>query len=180
MQSTASFSQSPVYHRHAFIHQHSPADVSIRQHTSAYVSIRQHASAYVSIRQHTSAYVAHSLLLCHLSQQTRPAPRASETQPCPCRPLCLPASPARCARALHAGAQRQNLYFCTSKASQMSTEPPRGRHEVHVRPASVSIRQHTSALAGGAARCHQVYVRPVLREVRARALIMPRAVRQGL
>jgi hypothetical protein len=72
------------------------AYVSIRQHTSAYVSIRQHTSAYVSIRQHTSAYVS----VCqHDSEQHDE--RGKHTLEC--------------------AAVRQCSYFCTSKASKLST-----------------------------------------------------------
>ncbi len=73
---------------------------SIRQHTSAYVSIRQHTSAYVSIRQHTSAMTDTAL-----------------------------ATPGTGAVGLSIGTfapvkqvnWRQYWYFCTSKASKLST-----------------------------------------------------------
>jgi hypothetical protein len=80
----------------------SPA-ACIRQHTSAYVSIRQQLArtllrhrqlpAYVSIRQHTPAYVSIRQQLARTLQRHRQPP----------------------ARRL----QRQ--YFCTSKASKLST-----------------------------------------------------------
>jgi hypothetical protein len=89
--------------------QHTSAYVSIRRHTSAYDGIRlhascgwrwlisgricQHTSAYVSIRQHTSAYVS-------IRQHTMAE-------------IWSPYS-------LHASTC-QYLYFCTSKASKLST-----------------------------------------------------------
>ncbi len=74
------------------IRQHTSAYVRIRQHSSAYVSIRQHTSAYVSIRQHTSAYV---------SIRMKEADFISRA----------------CTHFLRG----QYLYFCTSKASKLST-----------------------------------------------------------
>ncbi len=89
-------------------------DVSTRQHTSAYVSISQHTlseefeeerrerkvvlhtSAHVSIRQHTSAYVS-----------IRPHTSAYEVE--------------RCQREVALRILLRYLYFCTSKASKVST-----------------------------------------------------------
>jgi hypothetical protein len=70
---------------------HTSAYVSIRQHPSASVSIRQHTSAYVSIRQNSSAYV--SIRKGGMKLLAHEPPRA---------------------------AQRQYLYFCTSKASKLT------------------------------------------------------------
>jgi hypothetical protein len=100
----------------------------MRQHTSAYVSMRQHSSAFVSIRQHTSAYVS-------IRQHTAGGGGG-------CR-LRAAARSAACA------AQRQYLYFGTSKASKLSTcggsrscaPMLLSQHT----SAYVSIRQHTSA-----------------------------------
>jgi hypothetical protein len=77
------------------IRQHTSAYVSIRQHTSAYVSIRQHASAYVSIRQNTLAF----WLFCVQLQRD------------PTHYSALTCQLVRC----------PYLYFCTSKASKLST-----------------------------------------------------------
>jgi hypothetical protein len=103
----------------------STAYVSIRQHTSAYVSIRKHTSAYVSIRQHTTC-VFDSLrnLVKHRIQLLLPFRRSL------CRegvsictfvlvkqvnsaPTSIPtlSLPRRC----------QYLYFCTGKASKLSS-----------------------------------------------------------
>jgi hypothetical protein len=79
------------------IRQHTPAYVSIRQHMPAYVSIRQHTSAYVSIRQHPSAYV--SIRQLHHLGDGNVGELGS----------------------LDVHAQSQYLYFCTSKASKLST-----------------------------------------------------------
>ncbi len=65
------------------------------KHTSAYVSIRQHTSAYVSIRQHTSAYVSIRHIYGILVR----------------------------VRDSYELLLRQYLYFCTSKASKLSTRP---------------------------------------------------------
>jgi hypothetical protein len=115
--------------------QHTSAHVRIRQHASAYVSMRQHASAYVSIRQHTSAYVS---IRQHTSGRRRGCLRQTDKRQ----------------------TQRQYLYFCTSKASKLSTcmrgggggafgRPIRGGRRGQRLPmhtsAYVSIRQHTPA-----------------------------------
>jgi hypothetical protein len=121
----------------ASICQHTSAYVSIRQHTSAYVSIRQrmphlsqrsavprqHMSAYVSIRQHTSAYasVCHTLppdarmlqLSAYVSIRQHTSAYAT--------PVAAQRRAARRADAAVVQVQRQHLYFCTSKASKMST-----------------------------------------------------------
>ena len=110
-----------------------------RPNASAYVSIRQHPSAYVSIRQHTPASVS-------IRQHT---------------PEALPGGD-RQAPTLHFLARRkysrQLLYFCTSKASKLSTSflvlitSSSSATEMAERSAAavgvtayVSIRQHTSA-----------------------------------
>jgi hypothetical protein len=81
----------------------------LRQHTSAYVSIRQHTSAYVSIRPHTTAYVS---IRQHTGHTGRSAPSLSRPSP----------SDANALRPLAAWHLRcQHLYFCSSKASKLST-----------------------------------------------------------
>ena len=100
--------------------------VSIRPHTSAYVSIRQHTSAYIRIRQHTPAYIR---IRQHGRGEVVRDKRVSS----------------RTAQLL-----RQYLYFCTGKASKLSTcDPTLGAHcDPSIRQhtsAYVSIRQHTSA-----------------------------------
>jgi hypothetical protein len=73
--------------------------------TSAYVSLRQHKSAYVSIRQHTSEYVS-------IRQELFGRPRA--------KPVCPVTQLLRC----------QNLYFCTSNLSELSTQKKFMHHGV--------------------------------------------------
>ncbi len=75
----------------------------IRQHTSAYVSIRQHTSAYVGIRRHTSSY-AQAVSV----RTSRPAGRTKGKS-------------AQQRKQAGRRQQRQYLYFCTSKASKLST-----------------------------------------------------------
>jgi hypothetical protein len=106
----------------------SSAYVSIRQHTSAYVSIRlqvrnekllarHHTSAYVSMRQHTSAYVRHTSAY---NEQLLARGVAVER-------VC------------------NYWYFCTSKASKLSTCSLEGLQlSARIRIATC-IRQHTSA-----------------------------------
>ena len=99
---------------------HASACVSIRLHTSACVSIRQHASAYVSMclhasacvcmRQHTSAYLGRRLCACQpngCGASTRcTSSRVSMRTFVPVKLQLL---------------TRQYVYFCTSKASKLST-----------------------------------------------------------
>ncbi len=121
---------------------------SIRQHTSAYVSIRQHTSAYVSIRQHTSAYLSEErtpvplfLLLCTRMRLALP-------EHTPYIYIC------------------KYLYFCTSKASKLSTFQSTlasetnictsGIHQAYVRhtsaylPERVGIRHNQKEIRRGA------------------------------
>jgi hypothetical protein len=116
----------------AHSHLHMSAYVSvhqnrIRQHTSAYVlsalvpggfpscthtprRIHQHTPAYVSIRQHTSAYVSIRAWGTPVSHAPRRLPRQISDAPL------SHLSGARCTHL-----QRQNSYFCTGKASKLST-----------------------------------------------------------
>jgi hypothetical protein len=125
---------------------HTSAFVSIRQHSSAYVSIRQHTSAYVSIRQHTSerCLCMPSATSAYVSIRQHPSASVSirAKGACVCR---LPVSIRQHTSAyvsirqhtsayvrevlVHDSAKTgtqtcQYLYFCTSKASKLSTFGP--------------------------------------------------------
>jgi len=106
---------SALHVSHALVVQPT-AYVRIRQHTSAYVCMSathslcslQHTSAYVRIRQHTSAYVRirpHTSACVSIRQHTS---------------ACMSATRSSCSLT---GQLRQHLYFCTSKASKVSTVP---------------------------------------------------------
>jgi hypothetical protein len=94
------------------IRQHTSAYVSIRQHTSAYVEVHMypcrlylphlHTSAYVSIRQHTSAYDS---IRQHTSAYVSIRMKEADFISCTCTHFL----------------RGQYLYFCTSKASKLST-----------------------------------------------------------
>ncbi len=106
------------------IRQRTPAYVSIRQHTSACVSIRQHASAsvshssaYVSIRQHTSAYGIPALLACPARRTSPRRPSGRNSKPSNRSVI----SAGGGCRAAACRLLRQDLYFCTSKASKPRT-----------------------------------------------------------
>jgi hypothetical protein len=117
--------------------QHSSAYASIRQHTSAYVSIRQHTPAYVSIRQHTSAYLLAGLVeKPHCPQRIGlysknvssctfvPAKQVNSVPVLRC--TFVPVKQANSVPVLGGPLKLglevgQQLYFCTSKASKLST-----------------------------------------------------------
>jgi hypothetical protein len=124
---------------------HLSAYVSIRQHTSAYVSIRQHTSAYVSIRplprellpQLTDLF-AHLLSLRHegVNLRVTGAKARAHLRQHKSAYFSIRQHEGDNLRVTDAKAraplrqQGQYLYFCTSKASKLSTcasTPPRTR-----------------------------------------------------
>jgi hypothetical protein len=129
------------------IRQHTSAYVSIRQHTSAHVSIRQHTSAYVSIRlsPRPGRRVAFWFHICtsvpvkqvvnfNIRQHTAATRLAGALGPVfvllygkasSKQGIYQVVAPKAVNLICHGfGGERQYSYFCTSKASKMSTRVP--------------------------------------------------------